>query len=654
MNGRWVCIYRQGFICLVGIAFAALSAQAATRYVWIGGSNTSPFSDWASASKTITNAVAGAVSPDVILVTNGTYSGEATVTVPNGVTIRGFSGNPADVIVDGGNAYQCFAMVAKPNAVLDGLTLQRGTATYGGGVYVSGNGATIKNCILRYNSATYGGGIYADNGGTVSNSSFYGNTNTGASASAGGGGIMLGINGTLRDSVLFKNAGVAGGGVFTYGGTVRDCTIVSNTANGNASLGGGGVFLYNNVGTVVSNCDISWNNAGATTLGGGGAWVNGAGAVLANCTVNSNSAPGNGGGIYFTGLGIVQNCASIASNTANYGGGAYIAAAGGTISNCCIFRNRANNVGNHSGGGVSLYSTVLGTLQDCVISNNTCAGSGGGVCHYGGSKVIGCTITDNVSVMDGGGIYASVWAGQMAITRCSILRNSTTGSSSGGGLHIARTAATAGDYLIISNCVIRGNWLPGGGNGGGISKANVQLDYAVVGCLIVGNSTLSGYGGGFWSYGDARIQNCTIAKNYAGSNGGGLANYSGSGGAMTLTNCIVYTNTAPATAEIFNNATIGPGYSCSPATMFTEGVNGNTKKDPKFVDVGVGFGTNLTTAGDFRLQFSSPCVNTGTNLLWMAGTLDVDQMPRIDGGSGLVDMGCYEYVYSHGTVVTIR
>ncbi len=58
---------------------------------------------------------------------------------------------------------------------------------------------------------------------------------------------------------------------------------------------------------------------------------------------------------------------------------------------------------------------------------------------------------------------------------------------------------------------------------------------------------------------------------------------------------------------------------------------GNMTADPLFVNA---------AQGDYRLQTSSPCVNAGTNQVWMAGAVDRDGAPRIQWS--VVDIGAYE------------
>jgi hypothetical protein len=145
---------------------------------------------------------------------------------------------------------------------------------------------------------------------------------------------------------------------------------------------------------------------------------------------------------------------------------------------------------------------------------------------------------------------------------------------------------------------------------GGASVASTLYN-----CLVISNSA-SRHGGGL-SF--DRAYNCTIVGNSAGSHGGGvfIASY--------LANCIIYNNTAPNGPNywsdyLFNCSTL-PAYPANP---------GNITNAPAFVN---------PTAGDFRLQADSPCINAGRNLY--ASSPDLDGNLRIVGGT--VDIGAYEF-----------
>ncbi len=98
-------------------------------------------------------------------------------------------------------------------------------------------------------------------------------------------------------------------------------------------------------------------------------------------------------------------------------------------------------------------------------------------------------------------------------------------------------------------------------------------------------------------------------------------------------------NTLPLTNTI-NNTCFYPT-NLSPAAWIG---SGNTTNDPRFVN---------SAGQDFHLQSTSPCINTGLNQDWMIGATDLEGQPRKDRVSGIVDMGCYEYV-SRGTMFIIR
>lgn len=241
-------------------------------YVATNGNDMAAGTNWTTALATISNAVMrlGASSNGVVVISNGVYA-LATNVVVQGATIVGFSGNPADTIVDGQGLTRCFSLQNNA-AVLAGLTLRNGRADNGGAVYMTGG--MVTNCIFVGNLAY--GGVY------------------------GGGAIYGVINSAVQTCRV-------------------DSCIFSNNAATNAW--GGAIFFYhspqsNFYSSLTLNCQITSNKA---NYGGGGI---SSGGIISNCVVRgniaTNSGYGYGGGI--RSYGFVVDCPDISGNTGYRGG----------------------------------------------------------------------------------------------------------------------------------------------------------------------------------------------------------------------------------------------------------------------------------------------------------------------------------------------
>jgi hypothetical protein len=123
------------------------------------------------------------------------------------------------------------------------------------------------------------------------------------------------------------------------------------------------------------------------------------------------------------------------------------------------------------------------------------------------------------------------------------------------------------------------------------------------------------------------IESSTIVTNSA-QNGGGVHG----DGWGSIVNSIIMFNAAPAGPNI--NGLASCTYSCS---VPEPSGPGNISADPAFITIG---------ADNFRLQFSSACLNAGANQPWMTGATDLAGNPRISCGK--VDMGAYEMLYGSG------
>ncbi|HWH68993.1 MAG TPA: thrombospondin type 3 repeat-containing protein, partial [Candidatus Sulfotelmatobacter sp.] len=182
--------------------------------------------------------------------------------------------------------------------------------------------------------------------------------------------------------------------------------------------------------------------------------------------------------------------------------------------------------------------------------------------------------------------------------------NVATGDYAGGGGAFRCT---------LNRCLIAGNRATGSvGSGGGADQCTLNN------CLVISNS--APYVGGLQI---CTANNCTIVGNSA---AGGAGSWGGGAGNSTLNNCIVCYNYSPDAPDCGHNTSVS--YCCVPTLQ--DGPR-NFTNPPAFVDL---------AAGDFHLQFSSSCINSGWNASAPPGT-DYDGHTRMVGSA--VDVGAYEF-----------
>jgi len=248
----------------------------------------------------------------------------------------------------------------------------------------------------------------------------------------------------------------------------------------------------------------------------------------------------------------------------------------------------------------------------------------------GGSiQVEGFTIQNGDSAGDGSGVFAESYsnsgqAGDVTLTTNIITGNATDSSHGGGGAY-ARSyspSGTAGTVTLLNNIIF--------GNSANVGGGVFASSYSVSG-----------------TPGLVTITNNTITGNTAGDNGGGALLYAYSsvlpGGIVNCYNNIIRGNTATtAGGDIyFNGADTSNGYNndYDPAAMYGSWNNSgsNINLDPLFVG-----------GGDYRLQATSPCIETGTNGAPSIPSTDAAGNGRVlDGnndGTQTADMGAYEFV----------
>ncbi len=207
------------------------------------------------------------------------------------------------------------------------------------------------------------------------------------------------------------------------------------------------------------------------------------------------------------------------------------------------------------------------------------------------------------------------------------------------------TAAFIGGAVFVAtgkvwNCRLMRNVAT---NGGGIA---VGAAGEVRNCLIWGNVATNG-GGVYYDTGGRRgfVENCTIASNYASLMGGGLFTAASTTGlcanSVTYSNNVrsdVYTNwgTNINAKLMFTNCNVG-----LPEASF--GANSITNMNPLFVNLAV---------GDCRISSGSPCIDAGSNQVWMVNALDL--IGNMRKRFGRVDIGAYEWYMYQGMQLKVN
>lgn len=205
-------------------------------------------------------------------------------------------------------------------AMLIGLTITNGKATYGGGIYIRSASPSIYNCIITDNivksANPFGGGIY------------------------------------MRDNKS----------------TIYDCEISYNTATGqdNSNGWGGGIASIASSGKVsIINCKIHHNQA--TSLYGGIGVVGHTTAEIIGCEIDNNFCYATSIGCQDSDVKLINN--SIVKNKQTLTGAAfYFIRSSPVLYNCIIWYNEGS-VGIDGWGGTPeiFYSNIQGGFDTLAV-----------------------------------------------------------------------------------------------------------------------------------------------------------------------------------------------------------------------------------------------------------------------------------------------
>jgi len=309
--------------------------------------------------------------------------------------------------------------------------------------------------------------------------------------------------------------------------------------------------------------------------------------------------------------------------------------------------------------------TGSGTDKTAVLDGFTITAAcgapyGGGMCNEQGSPMVNnCIFVANSGSYNGSGGGMCNIGSSPTVTNCAFIGNAASWPGGGG------MANYNGSNPILTNCVFIGNtansrmYNNGAGEGDGGGMVNWEdSSPTLINCAFIGNSA-SNCGGAMDSGGNythtvssPKLINCTFVGNSAGDRGGGM--YQGSG-YMTLTNCIMWDNTA----ELGNAMYLHEGYQVDATVTISysdiEGGqsgfyieqgctliwgDGNIDSNPLFADVDGADNAPGTEDDNLRLLVGSPCIDAGDNSVVTVDT-DLDGKTRIVNGT--VDMGAYEH-----------
>lgn len=294
---------------------------------------TYPYWSWKTAAPDIQAAINAAYDGAEIIVSNGVYVPPTRISILKPILVRGVSGNRNDVVIDGANKFVGALVTLNNGGCLSGVTVTRGRVSGemgGSGVWMQSSKCVISNCHVTANSGTdssrsEGVGIRLESGTAVD---CLIDKNVGR-------GPMRGIGVCIRSGLLERcvivdnyrnwteppvnNDWHTGGGLYVFGGTVRNCVIARNDcgffSGSGAFAEATGVYL---TGGKMYNCIVSGNGYAGHADPNRFAFYNasGTGGLVANCVIEGNMATLDG---VECGIGgtrsVFQNCALSAAFT---------------------------------------------------------------------------------------------------------------------------------------------------------------------------------------------------------------------------------------------------------------------------------------------------------------------------------------------------
>ena len=321
--------------------------------------------------------------------TDGTDGPIGLPAITSDIIIDGFGTTQTFIRRDpGAPDFALFLVTSAGNLKIQQVTLQTGSAAYGGAIINRGI-LDIQFAQLTSNassSTTMGGGAVANLGGTlnVNNTQFTSNTTQGL-----GGAIYNTGTATVSGGFFNSNsAEMSGGAIYSGGGNL---TVMSGTFQSNsADEFGGAIYMTPGTMLTLTGAILQFNSVGgseAVIVGGGALAIFGQ-ATITNGTFSGNTATDSGAGMVF-------------------GGAIYSTSPNLSITKSSFFSNNAFPTSNSYGGAILLNGAATDqiTITNSTMGSNS-AGTGGAF-----SAMAGVILFNNVTVAqntanNGGGVHA--------------------------------------------------------------------------------------------------------------------------------------------------------------------------------------------------------------------------------------------------------
>jgi len=207
---------------------------------------------------TIQQAIDAASAGDVIELGNGEFDGPLNRNLGFAgkcLTLRSQSGNPEDCVIDCENADRGFNFGPGDTAVqVEGITIKRGSAMQGGGVYCNGASPVFRNCVIDSCNADNGAGVFVTEGSPQLTSCVVKN----CGFQSGGNAIELwgDLGTTIAWSQIVHNNG---DGIAIRGDgnhAISQCTVANNGVSGVSVM----------LSSVVLENTILWGNWASVTI----------------------------------------------------------------------------------------------------------------------------------------------------------------------------------------------------------------------------------------------------------------------------------------------------------------------------------------------------------------------------------------------------